>query len=160
MLSKLMEIYVMFILHSGKLERGSNLRAARGWFAAGKSLRLAADLNAGAMRLAVVKTDGTSAGGEKSTSILSSPMAHIPLVADWQTAYSSGLQPSATVGAALFPAISGKGGAKLRCKFGLDARFPQSSSPAAEPLHKQVLFASDLYRSATLKSKPEPPGAQ
>ena len=40
------------------------------WFEAGKSLRLAADLNAGAMRVAVVETDGTSAGGENSTSIL------------------------------------------------------------------------------------------
>ena len=37
---------------------------AAGWFEAGKSLRLAADLNAGAMRVAVVETDGTSAGGE------------------------------------------------------------------------------------------------
>jgi hypothetical protein len=144
----------MFILHSG--EWGSNGRAAGSWFAAGKSLRLASDLDAGVMRVAVVETDGTCAGGEKSTSILSSPMAHILLVADWRTAYSSGLQPSTTVGAALFPAISGRGGAKLRCKFGLDARFPQSSSPAAEPVDKQVLFASDLYRSATLKASLRP----
>ena len=112
-----------------------------GWFNAGKSLRLAADLNAGAMRVAVVKTDGTSAGGENSTSILPSPMAHIPLLADWQTAYSSGLQPSATVGAALFPAISGQGGAKLRCNFGLDPgrplRFPPSKPEGAQ--HEQVL---------------------
>jgi hypothetical protein len=116
--------------------------AAAGWFEAGKSLRLAADLNAGAMRVAVVETDGTSAGGENSTSILyPSPIAHIPLAADWQTAYSSGLQPSATVGAALFPAISGQGGAKLRCNFGLDPgrplRFPPSKPEGAQ--HGQVL---------------------
>ena len=100
-------------------------RAAGGWFEAGKLLRLAADLDVGVMRVAVVETDGTSAGDENSTSILySSLIAHLPLAADWQTAYSSGLQPSAAVGAALFPAIGGKGGVRLRCNFGLDPRWP------------------------------------
>jgi hypothetical protein len=118
-------------------------KAAGGWFEAGKLLRLAADLNAGAMWVAVVEADGTCAGGEKSTSILSSPTAHIPLAADWQTAFSSGLQPSTTVGAALFPAISGEGGAKLRCNFGLDPerplRFPPSKPEGAQ--HEQVLLS-------------------
>jgi hypothetical protein len=49
-------------------ERGSN--AAGSWLEAGKVLCLAADLNAGAMRVAVVETDGTCAGGENSTSVL------------------------------------------------------------------------------------------
>jgi hypothetical protein len=39
-------------------------RAAGGWFEAGKLLRLAADLDVGVMRVAVVETDGTSAGGK------------------------------------------------------------------------------------------------
>ena len=94
------------------------------------------------MRVAVVETDGTSTGDENSTSIIPSPMAHTPLLADWQTAYSSGLQPSATVGAALFPAISCKGGVRLRCNFGLDQRrplrFPPSISEDAQ--HEQVLL--------------------
>jgi hypothetical protein len=42
-------------------------KAAGGWFEAGKVLRLAADLDTGAMRVAVVETDGTSAGGKNST---------------------------------------------------------------------------------------------
>ena len=46
-------------------EWGSN--SAGGWFEAGKLLRLTADLDTGAMRVAVVETDGTCAGGENST---------------------------------------------------------------------------------------------
>jgi hypothetical protein len=114
--------------------------AAVGWFVARKLLRLAADLDAGAMRVAVVDTDGSCAGSENATSILPSPMAHISLVADWKTAFSSGLQPSATVGAALFPAISGNDGVRLRCNFGLDPRrplrFPPSTTEDAQ--HEQV----------------------
>jgi hypothetical protein len=45
-------------------------KAAEGWFVAGKLLRLAADLNAGAMRVAVANTDGTCAGGENATTML------------------------------------------------------------------------------------------
>jgi hypothetical protein len=47
---------------------GSN--AAGCWFEAGKLLCLAADLDAGIMRVAVVEADGTCAGGVHSTSIL------------------------------------------------------------------------------------------
>ena len=36
-----------------------------------------------------------------------------------ETVFESGLRPSAAVGAALFPAASGCGGARLRCSFGL-----------------------------------------
>jgi hypothetical protein len=68
------------------------------------------------------------------------PMAHIPLVADWQTAYSSGLQPSTTVGAALFPAISGKRGVRLQCNFGLDPRRPLLFPPSKNSQHEQVLL--------------------
>jgi hypothetical protein len=57
MLSKLMEIHVMFILFSGKWPGG-----ARSWFAAGKVLRLLADVDAGTMKVAVVETDGTCTG--------------------------------------------------------------------------------------------------
>jgi hypothetical protein len=119
-------------------------KAAGGWSEAGKLLRLAADLDAGAMRVAVVETDGTSAGGENSkSSLYPPPIAHIPLVADWQTIYSSGLQPSAAVGAALFPAIRGYDGARLRCNFGLDQRrplrFPPSKPEGAQ--HEQVLLS-------------------
>jgi hypothetical protein len=94
------------------------------------------------MRVAVVETDGTCAGGENSTSILPSPTAHIPLAADWETAFSSGLQPSATVGAALFPAISGCGGVRLRCNFGLDPRRPLRFPPSIreDAQHEQVLL--------------------
>jgi hypothetical protein len=117
-------------------------KAAGGWFEAGKLLRLAADLDAGAMRVAVVETDGTCAGDENSTSIIPSPMAHTLLLAAWQTAYSSGLQPSAHVGAALFPAISGSDGVRLLCNFGLDPlrplRFPPSKPAGAQ--HEQVLL--------------------
>jgi hypothetical protein len=47
---------------------GSN--AAGGWFEAGRLLRLAADLDTGAMRVAVANTDGTCAGGENATTML------------------------------------------------------------------------------------------
>jgi hypothetical protein len=114
--------------------------AAAGWFNAGKLLRLAADLETGAMLVAVVETDGTSAGGDTSASIFpcTSPMAHITLVADWETAYSSGLKPSAAVGAALFPAISGREGVRLRCNFGLDPRRPLRFPPRSQ--NEQVLL--------------------
>ncbi len=52
-----MNLCIFFI--RGQL--GSN--AAGGWFEAGKLLCLAADLDTGAMRVAVVETDGTCAGG-------------------------------------------------------------------------------------------------
>jgi hypothetical protein len=115
-------------------------KAADDWFKAGKLLRLAADLDAGVMRMAVVETDGSCAGGEDSTSILPSPMAHIPPVADWKTAFSLGLQPSATVGAALFPAVSGRGGVRLQCNFGLDPRRPLLFPPSKNSRHEQVLL--------------------
>jgi hypothetical protein len=57
MLSKLMEIHVMFILF-----RRFPDNAAGGWFAAGKVLRLFADVDAGIMKVAVVETDGTCTG--------------------------------------------------------------------------------------------------
>ena len=34
----------------------------------------------------------------------------------WKTAYETGLQPVGAVGVGLFPAISGKGGVKIRCR--------------------------------------------
>jgi hypothetical protein len=60
-----MNLSILFFI---RRQRGSN--AVGGWFKAGKLLRLAADLDAGAMQVAVVETDGTCAGGEKSMSIL------------------------------------------------------------------------------------------
>ena len=36
--------------------------------------------------------------------------------AAWKTAYETGLQPCEAVGVGLFPAVSGKGGAKIRCR--------------------------------------------
>ena len=36
--------------------------------------------------------------------------------AAWKTAYESGLQPIGAVGVGLFPAVSGKGGVKVRCR--------------------------------------------
>jgi hypothetical protein len=58
MLSKLMEIHVLFILFRSGWSDG----AADGWFAAGKVLRLFADVDAGTMKVAVVETDGTCTG--------------------------------------------------------------------------------------------------
>ena len=34
----------------------------------------------------------------------------------WKTAYETGLQPVGAVGVGLFPAVSGKGGVKVRCR--------------------------------------------
>jgi hypothetical protein len=61
MLSNLMEIHVLFILFRSGFY-GGGAPGVFGWFAAGKVLRLFADMNAGTMKVAVVETDGTCTG--------------------------------------------------------------------------------------------------
>ena len=121
---------------------GSN--EAGGWFSSGSLLRLAANLDVGTMRVAVAETDGTCTGGENSTMIHHESSSYGTDAAEWRTAYSSGLQPSATVGAVLFPAISGRRGASLRCNFGGNKarplRFPPPLREGAEQDHVQVLL--------------------
>jgi hypothetical protein len=48
---------------------------------------------------------------------------------EWQVAFPSGVQPSASVGAALYPAVSGMKGVKLRCNFGLNNQLPLLRPP-------------------------------
>lgn len=93
-------------------------KVARGWFAAGKVLRLAADLDEGSMRVAVASLEGQQAEqpGEEQAG-------------KWTTAFASGVRPSAAVGAALFPAVSGKNGARVRCNLGRDEGRPLRFAP-------------------------------
>ncbi len=68
---------------------------------------MALDLDAGAMHVSVD-------GGE------------------WAVAFPNGCAPSATVGAALFPALSGESGSQLRCNWGSDAGRPMKHAPPSE----------------------------
>jgi hypothetical protein len=69
---------------------------AAGWFTAGKRLGVAADLDAGTL---LVSVDG----------------------ADWTVAFQAGCAPGPAVGAGLFPALSGRDGARVRCNWGGDS---------------------------------------
>ena len=78
---------------------------ASGWFAAGKTLGLALDLEAGAL---LVSVDG----------------------AEWAAApFSHPCKPGADAGAGLFPALSGAVGARVRCNWGVDTRRPMRHAP-------------------------------
>jgi hypothetical protein len=78
---------------------------ASGWSAAGKTLGLALDLEAGAL---LVSVDG----------------------AEWAPApFSHPCKPGADAGAGLFPALSGFLGARVRCNWGVDARRPMRHAP-------------------------------
>ena len=77
---------------------------AEGWFKAGKTLGLALDLDAGTLRVSV---DGGA----------------------WAVAFQDGCAPGAAVGAALFPALSGKAGARLRANWGWDRERPMRHGP-------------------------------
>ncbi len=77
---------------------------AGGWFAAGKTLGVALDLDSGTLRVSVD-------GGE------------------WAVAFPDGCAPSAAAGGALFPALSGECGASVRCNWGADARRPLKRAP-------------------------------
>ena len=69
---------------------------AEGWFSAGATLGVALDLDHGTLLVSVNR-------------------------AEWKVALQAGCAPSNTVGAGLFPAVSGKGGVRLRCRWGGDA---------------------------------------
>ena len=91
-------------------DRGSwAAEVAAGWFVPGGVLGLAADLEAGSLRVAF------AAGGDSSPA--------------WREAFASGLRPSAKVGGGLFPAVSGYGGARIRCNFGGDPQRPLRLPP-------------------------------
>jgi hypothetical protein len=77
---------------------------APGWFVAGKTLGLALDLDAGTLRVSV---DGGA----------------------WAVAFQDGCAPGAAAGAALFPALSGCDGARLRCNWGGDGGRPTRHAP-------------------------------
>ena len=65
------------------------------------------------------------------------------ITAGWSTAYDSGLRPDREVGAALFPAFSGLGGARLRVNLGLDRARPLRFPPQwmADERREQVAAA-------------------
>ncbi len=77
---------------------------AAGWFAAGKTLGVALDLDAGAL---LVSVNGAA----------------------WVVACQAGCAPGADAGGALFPALSGEGGARVRCNWGADAGRPMRHGP-------------------------------
>ncbi len=77
---------------------------AAGWFAEGKTLGVAVDLDAGRM---LVSVD----------------------VGDWAEAFPTGCAPSAAAGAGLFPALSGNCGARIQCNWGADAGRPMRHGP-------------------------------
>jgi hypothetical protein len=82
-------------------------KVVAGWFEAGKTLGVAADLDAGMMLISV---DG----------------------GDWVVAFQEGCAPSDRAGAALFPAISGEAGLQMRCNWGADPGRPMKHSPPSE----------------------------
>ncbi len=82
-------------------------KVAAGWFEAGKTLGVAADLDAGTM---LVSVDG----------------------GDWAVAFPNGCSPSDKAGEALFPAISGEDGVQLRCNWGADPGRPMKHGPPSE----------------------------
>ena len=75
------------------------------------------------------------------------------ITAGWTTAYDSGLRPDREVGAALFPAVSGSGGARLRVNLGLDRARPLRFPPQwmADEGREQV--------AAALRAACRPPDA-
>ncbi len=75
-----------------------------GWYIVGKTLGVALDLDAGTLLVSVE-------GGK------------------WDVAFQDGCSPGSSVGAALFPALSGRTGARLRLNWGADARRPMRHSP-------------------------------
>jgi hypothetical protein len=109
---------------------------AGGWFGAGKTLGVALDLDAGTL---LVSVDGAA----------------------WTVAFADGCAPSAAVGAALFPALSGSEGAQVRCNWGADAGRPMKHGPpsgeyCAVGLAMQVLL-SPAALSCTPVLAPPPP---
>jgi hypothetical protein len=81
-----------------------------GWFAAGKVLRLALDLGTGSLLIAVaspVQHEEQEQAGKK-----------VYDEGEWKAAFPDGLCPGPAVGAALYPALSGSKGARVRCHFG------------------------------------------
>jgi hypothetical protein len=48
---------------------------------------------------------------------------------EWAVAFPEGCAPSSSVGAAVFPALSGKEGATVRCNWGADASRPLKHAP-------------------------------
>ncbi len=48
---------------------------------------------------------------------------------EWAVAFSEGCTPSADAGAALFPALSGAVGMRVRCNWGVDAARPMKFAP-------------------------------
>ena len=92
------------------------LSVAEGWYAAGKTLGLAVDLEASSLLVAV----GKGAGDSPETG------------PEWRPAYQTGVATGATVGSGLFPAISGYGGARVMCNFGCDPSRPMLLRPPSE----------------------------
>ena len=87
---------------------------APGWFEEGKTrtLGVALDLDTGTMRVSVD-------GGAWAVAFPRADPGNEP----------NGCTPSAAVGGALFPALSGHGKARVRCNFGADAGRPFVHSP-------------------------------
>ena len=71
------------------------------WFTAGSVLCVAADLDGG--KMLVFSSDGSMGASGDS---------------EWRTVHEVGLRPGEAVGVGLFPAVSGKDGARIRCSFG------------------------------------------
>ena len=86
--------------------------AAR-WFAAGKTLGVAADLDAGTL---LVSVNG----------------------ADWAVLFQAGCAPGPAGGSGLYPVLSGTGGASLRCNWGADAGRPMRHGPPASGGYRAV----------------------
>jgi hypothetical protein len=66
---------------------------------------------------------------------------------DLQVAFPSGVQPSASVGAALYPAVSGTKGVKLRFNFGHNSQRPLLHRPEwmREDAKEQVRWSSAIH---------------
>ena len=98
---------------------------AAGWFVAGKTLGVAADLDAGTL---LVSVDG----------------------ADWTVAFQAGCAAGPAVGAGLYPAVSGQGGARVRCNWGADAGRPMRHGPPASGGYRAVGLLLDAPQQVPL----------
>jgi hypothetical protein len=84
-----------------------------GWYRVGAVLGVALDLDAGAMRVAVLHP-------AKPADDAAPAAAAAPAAVEWKVAFASGVRPGEAVGSGLFPAISGSNGAKVEYNLGDD----------------------------------------
>ncbi len=102
------------------------------WNESGGTLGVALDMNTGTL---LVSVDGAA----------------------WAVAFADGCAPGAAVGAALFPALCGSGGARVRCNWGADAGRPMRHSPPSWQYNAVGLAEKVPFSPLPLSSLPTCP---